>query len=270
MTIPSSGITASAADRKLQVVALLKSIETGAPEPLGIVDAHAYKQHNLGAEDGLEGFTKLLQTLPRGAARVHTVRVFEDGEYVVAHSDYDFFGPKVRFDIFRFQDGRIVEHWDNLQEKPNTPNPSGHTMLDGSTPVTDLEKTVENKRLVRSFFDEIMLNGKMDRLTTYFDGDRYIQHTPTVADGLSGLMAAMQQMAKAGITVRYDRIHKVLGVGNVVLVVSEGSIAGQPTSFYDLVRIENGKIAEHWDIVETIPSKSQWKNQNGKFGFDER
>jgi predicted SnoaL-like aldol condensation-catalyzing enzyme len=81
-------------------------------------------------------------------------------------------------------------------------------------------------------------------------------------------MAAMQQMAKAGITVKYDRIHKVLGEGNFVLVLSEGSIAGQPTSFYDLVRIENGKIAEHWDIVETIPPKSQWKNPNGKFGSD--
>jgi predicted SnoaL-like aldol condensation-catalyzing enzyme len=143
-------------------------------------------------------------------------------------------------------------------------------MLDGSASVTDVEMTDENKKLVRGFFEEVMLNGKMDRLTTYFDGDRYIQHTPTVADGLSGLMAAMQQMAKAGITVRHDRIHKVLGKGNFVLVVSEGDIAGQPTSFYDLVRIENGKIAEHWDIVETIPPKSQWKNQNGKFDFDER
>jgi predicted SnoaL-like aldol condensation-catalyzing enzyme len=98
------------------------------------------------------------------------VRVFDDGEYVVAHSDYDFFGPKVGFDIFRFQDGRIVEHWDNLQDKPSTPSPSGHTMLDGSATVADLEKTDENKRLVRGFFEEVMLTGKMDRLTTYFEG----------------------------------------------------------------------------------------------------
>ena len=81
-------------------------------------------------------------------------------------------------------------------------------------------------------------------------------------------MVAMQQMAKAGIVMKYDRIHKVLGEGNFVLVVSESSIAGQPTCFYDLVRIENGKIAEHWDVVETIRPKSQWKNANGKFGFD--
>ncbi|MDX8500630.1 hypothetical protein RFM99_19675 [Mesorhizobium sp. VK4C] len=40
-----------------------------------------------------------------------------------------------------------------------------------------------------------------------------------------------------------------------------------PTSFYDLFRVENGTIAEHWDTIETIPPQSVWKNQNGKFGF---
>ena len=268
MTKPTPGQARASNDRRQQVVGLLKALETRDRAPLSIIDPENYKQHNLLAEDGLEGLKKLLQTLPKDSVKVNTVRVFQDDDYVIAHSDYDFFGPKVGFDIFRFQGGKVVEHWDNLQDKPGKPNPSGRTMLDGSTTVTDLEKTDENKQLVRRFFEDILVNGKMDRLASYFDGDRYIQHTPTVADGLSGLMAAMEQMAKAGITVKYDRIHKVLGEGNFVLVVSEGSIAGQPTSFYDLVRIENGKIAEHWDIVETIPPKSQWKNPNGKFGCD--
>ena len=41
--------------------------------------------------------------------------------------------------------------------------------------------------------------------------------------------------------------------------------AGAPTSYYDLWRVENGKIAEHWDVMETIAEKSTWANQNGKF-----
>ncbi len=68
MTIPSSEITDGGADRKQQVVALLKSIETGAREPLGVVDAHAYKQHNLGAEEGVEGFVSYCRGCP-GAQR---------------------------------------------------------------------------------------------------------------------------------------------------------------------------------------------------------
>jgi predicted SnoaL-like aldol condensation-catalyzing enzyme len=254
-------------NRKQQVVDLLKAIETGATEPVAVINPTKYIQHNLGAEDGVAGLRKMLQSLPKGSARVNTVRVFEDGGYVFAHTDYDFFGPKIGFDIFRFEGGKIVEHWDNLQETAG-PNPSGHSMIDGPTAATEKEKTAENKRFVERFFEEVMLGGRLDNLAAFFDGDRYIQHTPQVADGLSGLMAVMQQMAQAGITVRFDRIHEVLGEGDFVLVVSEGSIAGQPTSFYDLVRIGNGKIAEHWDVVETIPPAPEWKNQNGKFGFD--
>ena len=50
-----------------------------------------------------------------------------------------------------------------------------------------------------------------------------------------------------------------------MLSVSEGTFAGKPTSFYDLFRVENGKIAEHWDVMETIAPKAEWKNENGKF-----
>lgn len=65
--------------------------------------------------------------------------------------------------------------------------------------------------------------------------------------------------------MKYDRIHKLLGEGNFVLVTSEGSFGGNHTAFYDLFRVENGKIAEHWDTMETIPDRSEWKNSNGKF-----
>jgi predicted SnoaL-like aldol condensation-catalyzing enzyme len=194
------------------------------------------------------------------------VRVLQDGNFVVAHTDYNFFGPKIGFDIFRFEDGKVVEHWDNLQERA-APNPSGHTMLDGAAAVTDLDKTDANKALVLSFVDDILVNGKLEKLASYYDGDNYVQHNPQIGDGLSGLGKALGDMAKAGITMKYSTIHKVLGEGNFVLVVSEGVFAGKPTSFYDLFRVQSGKIAEHWDTMETIPARAEWKNANGKFGF---
>jgi predicted SnoaL-like aldol condensation-catalyzing enzyme len=252
-------------DNKKQVAELLKSIETGAGEPVAVINPNNYIQHNLGAEDGLAGFAKLLQQLPPNSAKVNIKRVFQDGEYVFTHSDFNFFGPKVGFDIFRFEDGKIVEHWDNLQEKPTNLNPNGHTMTDGSIETKDLNKTEENKRLAKSFVEDILVNGKMDRLAGYFNGDNLIQHNPLVPDQLSGLGAALGEMAKQGITIKYDKIHQVLGEGNFVLVVSEGHIAGKHSSFYDLFRVENGKIAEHWDTIEEIPVKELWKNNNGKF-----
>jgi predicted SnoaL-like aldol condensation-catalyzing enzyme len=249
-----------------QVVDLLKAIETGAAGPVAVINREHYTQHNLGAADGLAGFGALLAALPPNSAKVNTVRVFEDGEYVFAHTEYEFFGPKIGFDIFRFENGKIVEHWDNLQETAPA-NPSGNSMIDGATTAIELDQTEANKGLVAQFVGDILVNGRLEKLAGYFDGDSYIQHNPQIANGLSGLGAALEAMAKAGITMKYDKVHKVLGEGNFVLVVSEGSFGGKPTAFYDLFRAENGKIAEHWDTLETIPPQSEWKNQNGKFGF---
>ena len=249
---------------KQKVIDLLKSIETGASGPIGYVNPNQYIQHNLGVANGLAGFGALLQSLPTNSAKVNTVRILQDGNFVFAHTDYNFFGPKIGFDIFRFKDGLIVEHWDNLQETAK-PNPSGNTMVDGATDLIDLDKTDANKTLVRNFVDDILVNGKMDKLAGYFDGDNYIQHNPLIPNQLSGLGKALGEWAKQGITMKYDTIHQVLGEGNFVLVVSEGHLASKHNSFYDLFRVENGKIAEHWDTIEEIPAKENWKNNNGKF-----
>ena len=138
-------------------------------------------------------------------------------------------------------------------------------MIDGPTTATDLDRTAANKTLVRAFVDDILVNGRMDKLAGYYDGDRYVQHNPEIADGLSGLGAALEAMAKAGMTMKYDRVHQVLGEGNFVLVMSEGQFNGKHVAFYDMFRVDAGKIAEHWDTIEAIPPREQWKNDNGKF-----
>lgn len=92
-----------------------------------------------------------------------------------------------------------------------------------------------------------------------------IQHNTGIADGLSGLGAALTALANQGIQMIYSKTYMVLADGNYGLAVSEGTFGGAPTSYYDLFRVENGKIAEHWDVMETIAEESTWQNQNGKF-----
>ncbi len=249
---------------KEKVNALLKSIETGDNSAIAYINPNKYIQHNLGAADGLVGFGELLKMLPPNSAKVHTKRTFQDGDFVFTHTDYNFFGPKIGFDIFRFEDGKIVEHWDNFQETAK-PNPSNHTMIDGETGIKDLDKTEDNKTLVHNFVEDILVNGRMEKMTAYYNGDNYIQHNPLIPDQLSGLGKTLGDWAKQGITMKYNTVHKVLGEGNFVLTVSEGSLAGKHNSFYDLYRVEQGKIAEHWDTIEEIPEKENWKNTNGKF-----
>lgn len=246
-----------------KAVAFLKSIETGDASALAY--AGAYKQHDLAIPDGVAGLRDVLAKLPSGSAKVHTVRAFADGDFVVTHTEYDFFGPKIGFDVFRFENGTIAEHWDNLQETPAAPNPSGHTMTDGPRDVTDRDRTAENKRLVRGFVDDILLAGKLDKLPAYVDGDHYIQHNAAIGDGVAALGAALQALAKAGTPITYSRVHNVLGAGNFVLVTSEGAFGDRPTAYYDLFRVDRGKIVEHWDVIEAIPPREQWKNGNGKF-----
>jgi predicted SnoaL-like aldol condensation-catalyzing enzyme len=251
---------------KRQVVALLTSLATGDATAAAVINPGKYIQHNLGVADGLAGFMALTAQLPRGSVPVNVIRVFQDGDFVFTHTDYEFFGTaKVGFDIFRFEGKQIVEHWDNLQDKPKQPNPSGRGMLDGPSEVLDRERTADNKALVRGFVDDVLVHRRMERVAVYFDGDNYLQHNPSIPDRVSGLVAAIDGLARQGLVLKYDRIHHVLGEGNFVLVASEGSFAGTPTAFFDLFRVQGGKIAEHWDTVEAIPARAQWKNGNGKF-----
>ena len=173
-------------------------------------------------------------------------------------------GEQVAFDIFRLDiDGKIAEHWDNLAIFAE-PNPSGHTQIDGTLEKKDVDKE-ETRRIVSDFVRDILRGENMEKLNSYFDGDNYIQHNVSIADGLSGLGAALEALAKQGIQMIYDKTYMVLADGNYALAVSEGTFGGAPTSYYDLFRVENGKIAEHWDVMETIAEKSTWQNQNGKF-----
>ena len=253
---------------KGKAVALLNSLETGDPKPVTFINPDKYIQHNLMVGDGLAGFGEFMKNVPKGSIKVNIIRAFSDGDFVFMHTDYQFFGPKAGFDIFRFEDGKIVEHWDNLTVKADSANPSGHTQFDGTTKITDLAKTESNKMLVKDFVATILIKGQYNKLSNYFNGDNYIQHNTAIGDGVSGLGKAMAAMAKQGIKMIYSKNHLIIGEGNFVLAVSEGDFAGKHTSYYDLFRIENNKIAEHWDVVEQLLPKSEWKNNNGKFGFN--
>lgn len=252
-------------NKKQVVVDLLKSIETGDAEPAKHINPAKYIQHNLAVGDGIEGLSTVLSSLPKGSARVNTVRAFQDGDFVFTHTEYNFFGPKIGFDIFRFENDKIVEHWDNLQETPENVNPSGRSMIDGDTSVGDIEITSKNKELVKKFVEDILIGGKLDQISMYIDSDNYKQHNPNIADGLTGLSEAFKALAEAGIEIKFEKLHYIFGEGNFVLTASEGKFGANSCAYYDLFRVKNEKIVEHWDTIESIPPRNQWKNSNGKF-----
>ena len=137
-------------------------------------------------------------------------------------------------------------------------------MLDGATDIADLDKTEANRALARAYIEEVLIDRRLDRLARYLDPN-LIQHSPDLADGIAPLRAALEARSEDGFAIQYETLHKVLAEGNFVLCMSEGRKDGAHTSFYDLFRLSEGMIVEHWDTIETIPPRAEWKNQNGKF-----
>ena len=256
--------------RTEKALALIRTFATGDTETAARLLDENYIQHNLAYGTGEAAFLGSVEYLASAPVKttVNNIRAFEDGDYVFLQTVYNFAGAgeQVAFDIFRFdEDGEIAEHWDNLAPLADQPNPSGRTQIDGAMEITDLDKTEENRQLVKNFLYDVMQGNNPDKTADYFDGDAYLQHNTAIADGVSGLNAALSALAQQGIQMIYDETHMVLAQGNYVLAVSEGTYGGAPTSYYDLWRVENGKIAEHWDVMETIADPSTWQNDNGKF-----
>jgi predicted SnoaL-like aldol condensation-catalyzing enzyme len=251
-------------NRKDQIRALLKGIETGDAASVAVVNEDKYIQHNPQTHEGSEGLAELFKRLSETSPRVNIVRIFQDGDYVFAHTEYDFAASNIGFEVFRFEDDLAVEHWDNIQRRQG-PNPSGHTMVDGPTEASDIDQTESNRELVRSFVTDILINRRLDKLEHYIDNECFTQHSPRVADGLSALRSALQNSADNGSAIKYDRIHRLLAEGNFVLSVCEGSTDDVHSAFYDLFRVAEGKLVEHWDTVEAIPPRIEWRNDNGKF-----
>ncbi|KWX70583.1 nuclear transport factor 2 family protein [Paenibacillus jilunlii] len=249
----------------LKATAVLESLASGNPEAItNYIHPDQYIQHNQALPDGRAAMLGALDHLKEIGTKISIKRILADGDYVALHSEYDFFGPKIGFDIFRFENGLIVEHWDNIQDRVEK-TPSNHTMIDGPATIKDIDKTDANKAYVKSYVENILFGKNPDLLASYFAGDHYIQHSPHIADGLSGVVAAMQGLKEKNIEFQYTHLHQVIGQGDFVLTVSEGLFDGQHTSFYDLFRVEDEKITEHWDVIEAILPAEKRKNQNSRF-----
>ncbi len=252
INISDGSIPEPAIDEKARLV--LASLESGDTAAITSYVSPDFIQHNLSLQDGKQAFIDAAATGMYSDTTVDIERLFVDGSYVITHSDYTISGErKVVFDIFRFENGLIVEHWDNYQTW--VPMSFGTTMLDGPTEVTDTELTAANKTLVQNFAQTCLVDGQWSSYTDYIDDGVYTQHNPSFASGTNWI----KNMADG--TKLYDEIKYVFGEGNFVVAVSQNG----SKSVYDMWRVEKNRIVEHWDVVEQILPEDQQQNSNGKF-----
>lgn len=230
-----------------------------------------YIQHNPFVPTGLEPFIGLLPVLKEHGTYAENVRMFEDGNYVFMHNIWHNAKPfgaeeMVAFDIIRVdENGKVAEHWDAMTVLVKE-TASGRSQTDGPTAVEDLDKTEANKALVKGFVEDLLMGKNPGKIAEYISAEQYDQHNPGVKDGLSGVVEAVQYLTSQNNMFQYSKIHKVLGEGNFVLTVSEGEWSGKSQVFYDLFRVKEGKLVEHWDVIQPIPTEGL-ANTNGMFGF---
>jgi len=260
---PADGADLGAIARR----AVIEIFQDRDPSAVDRFFAETFVQHDPNLADGRSGLKAFAAESARSPnSNVTIYRTLVDGDIVMLHSKYEglrgFAGPVIAFDLFRFAGGKIVEHWGG-QEREAAPNPSGHTQVDGPTAVVDRDRTEDNRALVRAFKQEVTVELRFDRVDQFIEGDNYTQHASKVGDGTARMKSRVAEVSKpAAAPVLLPR--RYLADGNFVLAVVEARTE-PPTANYDLFRIQNGKIAEHWDVLSLIPPRDQWKNANGPF-----
>jgi predicted SnoaL-like aldol condensation-catalyzing enzyme len=220
-----------------------------------------YTQHSAGIKNGKEGFIEFFGPfLERNPIRdIKVVRSITDGQYVFVHVFQSLNNGEskwVTMDMFDMDaNDKIIEHWDVIWADQETP--SGIDMTGGATEVKDKELTVENKRLVTDLLKHVFIEGSTDYISRFIS-EKCIQHSPQIQPGIAG----WRDYLNSGL--RYEFVHQVVGEGNFVAALSKSFTGDTSYAVFNLFRIENAEIVEHWDCIEEIAPKEQWAN-SGKF-----
>jgi predicted SnoaL-like aldol condensation-catalyzing enzyme len=117
-----------------------------------------------------------------------------------------------------------------------------------------LNQTVVNKKMVADFYQELFGDKNPAAIDQYI-GATYIQHNPSLPDGKDALKQGVAIWFKGQPKDTVDVQH--LGAdGNFVYIHTKSKMGNKTVSILDIFRVENGKIAEHWDIIQEVPAKS--------------
>ena len=132
-------------------------------------------------------------------------------------------------------------------------------LLNGPTAIADEDKTEQNKALMAFFVDDVLVNHRTEKIAYYVSAGRYVQHNPSVPDSIG---AFQEFMAGPGKEMVYRDVFKIIGQGNFVMAYSHVFL-GEELAVFDLFRVEDGRIVEHWDNTEPLPEGPQ--PNSGKF-----
>lgn len=246
------------ADKKLVLDYLQNVMAAKNPE---IVDQYMVEnivQHGPRAKDGIAGMKKYLTSQAGGKNPmvIEPFRVLKDDDLLIVETNLlNASRDQHYMHMFRVQNNKIIEYWEGeasiRADKPN--------QFEGPHKITDLDKTEANRLLVMDFVNEVFLDENPDKVDEYVV-ENMIQHDTRKKAGAQGIKDYIAAQKKRKVGFSYVTMHHVIAEGNFVMILGEGKLSKVRFSIFDIYRVENGKIAEHWNVTEKIPSKMRHDN----------
>jgi predicted SnoaL-like aldol condensation-catalyzing enzyme len=171
-------------------------------------------------------------------------------------------------DVMRFDDeGKYAEHWD-IRQAISEKTVSGHSETE--TAKTYTEKPVKyseeieeaNKKTVASFLHLAFNQNKLEEALDRYVIDTYIQHNPMIADGTE----AVKEVFAAGKIPKLSyEIQTLVAQNDIVVAFSKVTSSAGVAAVVDILRVRDGKLVEHWDVVQPVPPDDKMPHKNGMF-----
>jgi predicted SnoaL-like aldol condensation-catalyzing enzyme len=126
-----------------------------------------------------------------------------------------------------------------------------------AAPPADAALTEANRKVVTHFIDLFYTQHKVREAFETYVVPEYIQHNPIATDGRDAAINALEPFFKSMPNLKHE-VHRILVDGNLAAVHVKGTSGPSDRGFavVDLFRLENGKIVEHWDVIQPVPEKS--------------
>ena len=113
----------------------------------------------------------------------------------------------------------------------------------------------KNKVIVTEFYQKLFGDKDLSAIDQYLTAD-YIQHNPSVADGAAAIKAAAKVWFKDAPKEKIDFLRVAADGDLVFLHLKTKGDTGKDAAVVDIFRLKDGKIVEHWDVIQDVPEQS--------------
>ena len=174
-------------------------------------------------------------------------RLFSNDNQIFAHFESEKGGETYAYMALleRNKNGKMLTAVQKVPENQVGEN----TMFNGVKLLTP-SKTSANKLVVDTFINDVWIGGNVNAIQSFFKDGKIIQHNPSVENNVDGLLKFMQQIKAQGTKIKYQEILSTFASKDMVMTYSRGLLGGEDHFFADLFRLKNGKIIEHWDVIQ--------------------